>query len=278
MTEKNEARILDQGFEPYEGPYLSLSTRFWPVTAGQLKLAWKELWLRRVLWMAAMPLLVLSVLIVVQARLGGAMGGLFAPWKILWGLQIFFAVLVSYFVGRRSIGEDLHSGAMLVYLSRPIGLLAYGFGKWMAVAVLVLGVTAVPGLLLALVRWLVEPGSGVLDFLTDAIGLLAGSSLLAVSFGSLVLAVSSLTRRGRAAGIIWMGLFFLTAGLADGLAHGTGLEWLRAIGLGEGNARFTLWLLGEETNPLVAAAGLVGQLFWTLLALAVLKLRLQRYA
>ncbi len=276
MNGQAEARIVDQGFETYSGPLTSVGFRFWAVAAGQLKLAWKEHWLRRVLWMAAMPLVVLSVLVVVQGRMGASFGHLLQPWKIFWGMQVFFAVLVTYFVGRRAVGEDLHSGAMVVYLSRPIGLMGYAFGKWLAMAVFILGVTVVPGLLLALACWL-STGTSVLRFLADIVGLLVGGGLLALSFGCLMLAVSSLTRRGRTAGILWIGLVFVSAGLADGLAHGTGLTWLRAVGLGEGNARLTLWLLGEESSALDAAAGLAGQLLWSAIALLVLKLRLRRF-
>jgi hypothetical protein len=269
----DRAIIVDQGFEPYTGQRTSLSSRPLVITAGQLKLAWKETWLRRLLWLAAMPLVVLAVLQVIKARFGG-LGGVFPLWEIYWGLQSFFALLVSYFVGRRAVGEDLHSGAMIIYLSRPISLFGYSFGKWLAAALAVAVITIAPGWLLAWLRYVTESSASLGRLVRELGALLAGGMMLAFTFSLVMLAISSLTRRARASGILWLGVVFGSAMAAEGLARTWDFVELRALGVLEGNVRFTLWLLGQEQNGWMAFAGLGGQIAWALLSLMVLRLRL----
>jgi len=268
------AIIVDQGFEPYGGTRTPIRTRPLIITAGQLKLAWKETWLRRLLWMAAMPTVVLVVLQIVKAHFGG-LGGVFPIWEIYWGLQTFFALLISYFVGRRAVGEDLHSGAMIVYLSRPVSLFGYSFGKWLAVALAVAVITIAPGWLLAWLRYVTESGAPQGQLMRETGALLVGGLTLALTFALVMLAISSLTRRARASGILWLAVVFGSAMAAEGLAQTCNLVELRALGVLEGNVRFTLWLLGQEQSSSMAFAGFGSQIIWAIFSLMVLRLRLR---
>lgn len=269
------ARIHDQGYRPFEGPRGAVHTRWWAIAGNELRQAWKSRWFRRLLWAAFFPLGVFGVLVLVRGRLNAVLGPA-QLWPEFWKVQLFFGVVAVYFTGRGAVGEDLRTGALGLYFARPVDFRQYLLGKWAAVALASAGVLAVPGLVLALFRLAAEPGTGALAVLGWAASLLLLALGMALCGGWVMLAVSALVGRGRAAGIVWIVLYFASSAAGLALAGTTGIDALGCVGIGRASQSLAGWLFGSAgpCPPAAAAAGLLG---WTALGLGLTVWRLRRW-
>lgn len=273
----DDARIYDQGYRPWKGELASPRSRFLTITANELRQAWKSKWFKRIAWLSFGPLVVFAVLVVVASHFAALGGQMQDVWIPFWGIQMFFAMLMVFFIGRGAVGEDLRTGALVVYFSRPVSFMQYLAGKWTAICVGVLGVTLLPGVVLAIFRWLAEPDAGVLDFLGWLGSLLLLSGLLALCMGWVVLAVSALSGRARAAGIVWVILFFVSFGIGEGLYNATGIYELNAVGFGQASEQLAGRLFGGDASLADVFWLSVGQLGWAGAGLLVVLFRLRRW-
>lgn len=273
---RDDARIYDQGYRPYQGGLASPHSRFAAITANQFRQAWKDKWFKRLLWLAFIPLVVFCVLVVVRARfrLGG---GHWDVWSHFWGIQMFFSMLMVFFVGRNAVGEDLRTGALVLYFSRPVSFVQYLVGKWLAIALGVVGVTLAPGLVLAVFKWMAEPGTGFVQFLGWVGSLLVLALLVCLSLGAVMLAVSSVTRRGRAAGIIWIVMFFVLMGVSQGAAQAADIHALEALSYTQASIHLAGYFLEGRGPGLDALWFAAGQLAWIVVGLAVVLFQLRRW-
>jgi ABC-2 type transport system permease protein len=122
--------------------------------------------------------------------------------------QIVFTVFLSIFGGAGLIANDLRTGAILAYLSRPLTRRDYVLGKLGVLMGLNLAVTLVPSLLLYLIGLALAPELFVkweLVWIGPAV--VFQSFLIALSVSLLALAVSALSRSARVAGLGFVGLF-----------------------------------------------------------------------
>ncbi len=274
----DDAKIYDQGYRPFEGELASPRSRFLTIAANELRQAWKSKWFRRIAWASFGPLIVFAVLVVVTSRFA-ALGGQMMEdvWIPFWGIQMFFSMLMVFFIGCGAVGEDLRTGALVVYFSRPVSFMQYLVGKWLAVSVGVLWVTLLPGAVLAVFRWLAEPDATLVDFLLWLCALVTVSLLLALCMGWVVLAVSALSGRARAAGIVWVILFFVSLGGAEGLSNATGIYELNAVGFGQASEQLAGILFCRDGSPAEVFWLVVGQLGWAVVGLTVVLFRLRRW-
>jgi ABC-type transport system involved in multi-copper enzyme maturation permease subunit len=123
--------------------------------------------------------------------------------------QIGFTILLSIFGASGLVANDLRTGAILVYLSRPLTQRDYIAGKLLVPLALNLAVTLVPGLVLYLVGLALAPEQYLkwgLWWIAPAVVVHAVAVSLAVSL--LILAVSSLSRSARVAGLGFVGFVF----------------------------------------------------------------------
>jgi ABC-type transport system involved in multi-copper enzyme maturation permease subunit len=121
--------------------------------------------------------------------------------------QVLFAILLSVFGASGLVANDLRTGAILVYLSRPLTQRDYILGKLGVPLALSLAVTLAPGLVLYLAAIALAPEHYLawdLAWLPAAIVAHAVAASLVVSL--LTLAVSSLSRSARVAGLGLVGL------------------------------------------------------------------------
>jgi ABC-2 type transport system permease protein len=105
------------------------------------------------------------------------------------------------------VANDLRTGAILVYLSRPLTRRDYVVGKLSVLLAINLFVTLVPGLLLYGVAMALAPAQFLkleLAWLGPAVALQA--LVLSLSLSLPALAVSSLSRSARVAGLAFFGL------------------------------------------------------------------------
>jgi ABC-2 type transport system permease protein len=132
------------------------------------------------------------------------------------GQQLVLALFVTVFAGAGLVANDLRTGAILVYLSRPLTRRDYVTGKLLVVLLLNLSITLAPALLLYLVALALAPEQFLkwdLAWIGPAIVLY--SLVISLVLSLVALAVSSLSKSARVAGL---GFFGLLTGLE--LVHG----------------------------------------------------------
>jgi hypothetical protein len=165
------------------------------------------------------------------------------------------------------VANDLRTGAILVYLSRPPTQRDYIAGKLLVPLSLNLAVTLVPGLVLYLTGLALAPEHYLkweLSWIAPAIVAHAVAVSLVVSL--VVLAISSLSRSARVAGLAFVGLVF-------------GLEMIRLVLQNAFNRKEAVLLsLQADLQSLgVALFGVVNRQLdifwgWPLLVLVVVSL------
>lgn len=273
--------IYDQAYRRYEAREPLRTLRFWPITREALRLvlarrallfliafSWLPLVVRVVQVWAVTQLPQFSQVLPVDGRLFGD----------FLSQQVFWTLLLSVFGGAGLVASDLRTGAILVYLSRPLTRRDYVLGKLGVLMALNLSVTLLPGLLLYAIALGLAPGIlakwGLL-WIGPAIVLHALVISLAMSL--VALAVSSLSKSARLAGV---GFFGLVAGLEmvrGILVHIVGARQavllslqanLRALG----NLLFGISPRGAEVNSAWAIVILVGV---ALACLAILRARVR---
>ena len=273
--------IYDQAYRRYEarGPLRVL--RFWPITREGLSLVLAKRAFLLLLGFSAIPLIVRAIIIFVGTQfpqvnqvvpMDGRMFGEFL------NQQIGFTLLVSVFGGAGLVANDLRTGAILVYLSRPLTRRDYVLGKLGVLMALNLAVTLLPGLLLYMVALGLAPDIFVkLSLLWIAPNIVLHSLVLSLSMSLVALAVSSLAKSARIAGL---GFFGLVAGLEmvrGILVHIVGARQavllslqanLRALG----NLLFGISPRGAEVDSAWAIAILIGV---ALACLAILRSRVR---
>ncbi len=206
--------VYEQSYRRYEARQPLRTVRFWPITREALRLLlsrWAFLGLLVLCWL---PFLGFAIYLWAMTRFaeipegmlsalprGGAVFALFFKW------QLPLCLLLTTFGGAGLVANDLRTGAILVYLSRPLTRRDYVAGKLCVLMALNLAVTLLPGLLLYGVACALAPAQFVtleLAWLGPAITLHA--FVLALSLSLAALAVSALSRSGRVAGLAFFGL------------------------------------------------------------------------
>jgi ABC-2 type transport system permease protein len=125
--------------------------------------------------------------------------------------QLPFSLLLTAFGGAGLIANDLRSGAILVYLSRPLTRFDYVLGKLGVLLVLNGFVTLLPGLLLYVVGAALAPEMLLgLHSLWIPPAILLDGLLISVLMSLLGLAISSLTKSASVAGLSFAAVLLLT--------------------------------------------------------------------
>jgi ABC-2 type transport system permease protein len=202
--------IYEQTYRRHEARGALRRVRFWPITREALRLILARRAFLVLLFAAWAPFLIRVIQIYVMTRfpeinrilpVDGRLFGDFLGW------QVPIALVITIFAGAGLIANDLRTGAILVYLSRPLTRRDYVLGKFGVLFILNLFVTLVPGLLLYLIGLALAPdkfATWSLAWIGPAVVL---QSLLTSTVMSLVgLATSSLSRSARVAGIGFFGL------------------------------------------------------------------------
>jgi ABC-2 type transport system permease protein len=215
--------IYDQGYRRYEARAALHSVRFWPITREALRLLLAKRAFLGLLMVAWVPFLVRVVQVYVITRFPEA-GRVLPVNAQLFGTflnqQLGFVILLSVFGGAGLVANDLRTGAVLVYLSRPLTRRDYVLGKLGVLLALNLSATLAPALLLYLLSLALAPEiflAWSLGWIGPAIVLHA--LLLSLVIGLLALAVSSLSKSARVAGLGFFGLLL-------GLDLARGLLWV----------------------------------------------------
>ncbi len=144
--------------------------------------------------------------------------------------QGLFAFFVTIYAGAGLIANDRRTNALQIYLSKPLTRTEYIAGKLVILMAFLLLITWVPGLTLLLVQVLL---AGSFEFMWTHLFLLPAITLftfLHVLLASLtMLALSSLSKSGRYAGVLYAGAVIFSDAVFGALrlvTGGTGVSWV----------------------------------------------------
>jgi ABC-2 type transport system permease protein len=229
--------IYEQTYRRYEARAPLRTVRFWPITREALRLILARRAFLGLLLVAWVPVLwqVGKVYAVTQYPQFGRVlpidGRMFGEFL---SIQILFTLFISVFGGAGLIANDLRTGAILVYLSRPLTRRDYVLGKLGVLLALNLSVTLAPALVLYLISLGLAPEQlAKWDLAWIGPAIVVHSLVLALVVSLLALAASALARNVRVAGLT----FFLLV---------TGLELIR---------RLVGWLYDRPESMLISIQG-----------------------
>jgi ABC-2 type transport system permease protein len=216
--------IYEQAYRKYEAREALRTMRSWPITREALRLLLAKRAFLALIVLAWLPFLGFVIYVWALTQFGTIAEGMAsalprggAVFAQFFQGQVLLGLLLTTFGGAGLVANDLRTGAILVYLSRPLTRRDYVIGKLSVLLAVNLFVTLVPGLLLYGVAAALAPAQFLtweLAWLGPAVALHA--IVLSLSLSLPALAVSSLSRSARVAGLAFFGLI-------------VGLEMIQAI-------------------------------------------------
>jgi ABC-2 type transport system permease protein len=222
--------VYEQTYRRYEAREPLRTVRFWPITREALRLLLSRWAFLALIVLAWLPFLGFAIYVWAMTQLGQVPEGMLsalprggAVFALYFKWQLPLCLLLTTFGGAGLVANDLRTGAILVYLSRPLTRRDYVVGKLCVLLALNLAVTLVPGLLLYGIACALAPAQFVtveLAWLAPAIALHAFAVSLTLSLAAL--AVSALSRSGRVAGLAFFGLLVgldIVQGIVGVIAH-----------------------------------------------------------
>ena len=249
------------GFRVWEGALLPSSTRFWVLAASDLGRIRASRWSRILVYLSAIPLLVMS-LVRFGTMLASGTERLAINIEVLDRLlsgQVLFAVLLAGMAGGRLIAEDRRTNALSLYLARPLSAGRYLLGKGVALGVLLASVYTLPAVLYVLVEALTAPQFELLALAWRMARTLAVTTLHTGSMALLALALSASGSKPKLIAIAWIALYLVTDAASEALGgafrHAAWTDLLSLRRLMENSA---LWVLhgGSGWSSALVLAGL----------------------
>jgi ABC-2 type transport system permease protein len=202
--------IYDQSYRRYEARAPLRRLRFWPITREALRMILLRRAFLGLLAVSFIPFLVRVGQIYVVTRFPEAGRVLPVDGRLFGDFlsqQLVFTLLLSVFGGAGLVANDLRTGAIVVYLSRPLTRRDYVLGKLSVLLALNLAITLVPALVLYLVALALAPEQFLvwrLAWIGPAV--VVQSLAIAFSISLLALAFSALSRSARVAGLGFVGV------------------------------------------------------------------------
>mgnify|MGYP001827792714 CR=1 FL=1 len=273
--------IYDQGYRRYEARQPLSQIRFWPITREALRLILAKRAFLGLLAVSFLPFVVRVIQVYIVTRFPEA-GRVLPVDGRLFGeflnQQIGFTILLSIFGASGLIANDLRTGGILVYISRPLTRRDYVIGKLGVPLALSLAVTLVPGLALYAAALSLSPDqffAWELAWIGPAIVLNATVISLFVSLLSLT--VSALSRSARVAGLAFFGLIFGLEMVRVVLQHGFGRREAMMLSFQAGlrSLGSSLFGLADPELAMHWAAPAAVLLVVSLACLAILRVRVR---
>jgi ABC-2 type transport system permease protein len=251
--------IFDQGYQHWNGQLAGHAWRWLAVTREGVRTQFKKKGTRGVMLAAFGPALLLSgVLIVwglieqqsslldpIRPLLSGLPSELLTEprayrtsvWTVAYNfffrVQLFFAMLLVLMVGPDLISQDLRFNALPLYFSRPLRRLDYFAGKLGVIAAFLGAVAILPALAAYVLGVAFSFEFSVFRDTARLLLAVVGYGLVVVlSAGTLMLALSSLSRNSRFVGASWVALWVVSNIGAETLQHTVRQEWCPLVSYG----------------------------------------------
>ena len=233
--------IEDLGYRPWTGARRSGPFHWQVIAASGIRLAWRHIWLRRLLILAWFPAVYLGLafflyeqsldnapvwrpilhsavrafsdVIPIVDEATGSLGSRYEFWRsllfvFLRYLQGALMIVVVGMLVPMLVTQDLRSKAYLLYFSHPLTTWGYLAGKGGVVVAYLALVTAVPGVALYVLAVSLSPDFSVVPATWDLpFRVLLASGLLMAVATSLALMFSSITVERRNASFGWFALW-----------------------------------------------------------------------
>jgi ABC-2 type transport system permease protein len=186
--------IFDQGYQHWQGELSGHWWRWWTITRRGVRTKFLRL-----------P----------PELMAGPQAFRVPVWTFLYTfffqVQTFFCMILIVIVGPGLVSQDLRFNAMPLYFSRPLRRFDYFLGKLGVIAVFIVAVTILPALLAYLLGVLFSLDLGVVRdtaWLVPAI--LVYGLVIALSAGTLMLALSALSRSSLYVALFWIGVWWVS--------------------------------------------------------------------
>jgi hypothetical protein len=231
--------IFDQGYQHWKGPLAGHAWRWFAIARHGVRVQLKGWIVRILLLLALLPALALIAAValwgLVEQKSEGVVGlvaSLLPPdmlvdprayrtaaWTVAYStffkVEMFFIMLLIVVAGPSLISRDLRFNALPLYFARPLTRLDYFIGKLGIIAALVAAVSVGPAVFAYLVGICFSFDLSVVkDTYSVLLGSIGYGLLIALSAGTFMLALSSLSRRSLYVGIGWFGIWWISAAVA----------------------------------------------------------------
>ncbi|HTU92966.1 MAG TPA: hypothetical protein VMF69_22990 [Gemmataceae bacterium] len=226
--------IFDQGYQHWQGPLSGRVWRWLSIARNGVRVQRNNLVLRLFLLCAWIPALGLIGAVVLWGLVERKSEGVLAMlswlppdllqdphayrvtvWTLAYSfffrVELFFIMLLVAIAGPGLISQDLRFNALPLYFARPLTRLDYFVGKLGVIGTLVASIAVGPAVLAYVIGLGFCPDLNVVkDTYPVLLASVAYGLVVTLSAGTLILAMSSLTRRSLYVGIIWAGLWLIS--------------------------------------------------------------------
>jgi ABC-2 type transport system permease protein len=247
--------IFDQGYQHWTGSLSGNAWRWWTITRHGARVGMKSIFLRLVVIVSWLPAVGLAFVLCIWGLLEQA-SSLIAPlipflsgilpaevladprqfrvvvWTICYRyfleIELPFTMIVVLLVGPSLISQDLRFNALPLYFSRPLRRGDYFLGKLGVIAWFLGMVIVLPSLIAYVLGLLFSLDVSIVrDTFPLLLACLAYGAVVVLSAGTLMLALSSLSRNSRYIGLFWVALWFVSS-IVGGILTGVDTEQRRA--------------------------------------------------
>ncbi len=230
--------IFDQGYQHWSGHLSGHAWRWLAITRQGVRIGLKNKALRRVLFVAWLPAVALAAVLSIWGlieRKSELVKGLVEPlsrmlritidadpihqrqeiWTVCFSKfmasELIFTLILVMLVGPNLVSQDLRFNAMPLYFSRPLRRFDYFVGKLGVIGAFVGMVMIVPALIAYLLGLLFSLDITIIgDTLPLLLSSIVYGAIVSISTGTLILALSSLTRNSRYVALLWIGVCFIS--------------------------------------------------------------------
>ncbi len=224
--------IHDLSYRHWSGEWTSHPYRWWVITRQGIRILSQKKLFITLLILSLLPFLVRTVMLYVSNVVSKLPFLSIDPkfFEDFLTQQMFFTFLIAIYAGAGLIANDLKVNALQIYLSKPITRQDYIIGK-LGVLVFFLSLpTLVPGLLLFLLAILFQNDLTFFQQNYWVVASIAAYSLIIIlSYALVMLAISSLSKSSRFAGVIFAAVFFFSQilyGVLRGILRTTSVAWV----------------------------------------------------
>ncbi len=205
--------IYDLSYRQWSGVWTSHPYRWWVITRQGINILGRKRRFLVLMILSALPFLVRCVMLYLSTVLGRipllTINAKF--FEDFLSQQMFFVFIIAIYAGAGLIANDLKANALQIYFSKPITRRDYVMGKLGVLFFFLALPTLVPGMLLFFLAVLFKSDASFLEQNCWLPASVLGYSLLIIATYSVVmLAVSSLSKSSRFAGIVFAALFFFS--------------------------------------------------------------------